>query len=92
MFSIIHRVFLEYFHNCDQNQKAEMIELLSEQLVHMIHTKDGAQVAMECIWYSTAKVDRFCFYFKNILNFNVHETCIIFVIASTSNAKELSKA
>ncbi|CAF0964701.1 unnamed protein product [Brachionus calyciflorus] len=55
MFSIIHRVFLEFFQNCDQKQKAEMIDLLSEQLVHMIHTKDGASVAMQCIWYSAAK-------------------------------------
>ena len=55
MFSIVHRIFLEYFENCDQTQKAEMIEALSEHLVHMVHTKDGAYVAMQCIWYGTAK-------------------------------------
>jgi pumilio homology domain family member 6 len=57
MFSIIHRVFLEYFQNCDQKDKLEMIDSLSEQLVHMIHTKDGANVAMQCIWYGAAKVN-----------------------------------
>ena len=56
MFSIIHRVFLEYFQNCDQNQRTEMIDLIAEHLVHMVHTKDGAQVAMQCIWHGTAKV------------------------------------
>lgn len=56
MFSLIHKVFLEYLHNCDQNDRTEMIELLSEHLVHMVHTKDGSQVAMECVWFSSAKV------------------------------------
>ena len=56
MFSIIHRVFLEYLNNCSAEERSDMIELLSEQLVHMVHTRDGAQVAMECIWHSTAKV------------------------------------
>jgi pumilio family protein 6 len=55
MFSLIHRIFLEYFQNCDQKQKSEMIDLLSEHLVHMIHTKDGANVAMNCIWHGDAK-------------------------------------
>lgn len=56
MFSIIHRVFLEFLQNCDQKQKAEIVDLLSEHLVHMVHTKDGANVAMQCIWFSPAKV------------------------------------
>lgn len=56
MFSIIHRVFLEFLQNCDQKQKSEMVDLLSEHLVHMVHSKDGANVAMQCIWFSAAKV------------------------------------
>lgn len=55
MFSIIHRVFLEFFQNCDQKQKSEMIELLSEHLIHMVHSRDGASVAMQCVWNSSAK-------------------------------------
>jgi hypothetical protein len=35
----------------------EMIEALSEQLVHIVHTKDGGKVAMQCVWYSNAKVN-----------------------------------
>ena len=56
MFSIVHRVFLEYLQNCDTKQRNEMIDLLGEHLVHMLHTKDGAHVAMLCIWYGSAKV------------------------------------
>ena len=55
MFSIVHRVFLEYLENCDQKDKAEMIEALAEHLVHIVHTKDGANIAMQCVWYGTAK-------------------------------------
>jgi hypothetical protein len=36
-----------------------MIEALSEHLVHIIHTKDGAEVAKQCVWFSTAKVRLF---------------------------------
>ena len=69
MFSIVHRVFLEYFQNCDQKEKIEMIDLLSEHLVHMVHTKDGANVAMQCIWYGAAKVSEF-FAITTSLNLN----------------------
>jgi pumilio family protein 6 len=55
MFSIVHRAFLEYFENCEVKDRAEMIDLLSENLVHMVHTKDGATVAMQCVWHGTAK-------------------------------------
>lgn len=55
MFSLVHKVFVEYLENCDEKQRAEMIDTLSENLVHMVHTKDGAYVAMQCIWYGTAK-------------------------------------
>lgn len=56
MFSIIHRVFLEYINNSTNTERMEIIEQLSEHLVHMLHTKDGSKIAMECIWHSTAKV------------------------------------
>ena len=34
----------------------EMIEIVREHVVHMLHTRDGARVAMHCLWYGTAKV------------------------------------
>ena len=34
----------------------EMIESLRDSLVHILHTRDGARVAMQCVWHGTAKV------------------------------------
>ena len=34
----------------------EMIEIVRESLIHMLHTRDGAHAAMKCIWNGTAKV------------------------------------
>ena len=34
----------------------EMIEAVRESLVHIVHTKEGAQVTMHCLWHGTAKV------------------------------------
>ncbi|XP_075547940.1 pumilio and CPL domain-containing protein penguin [Dermacentor variabilis] len=53
--SIIHHVMLEFFKSADANSKSEMIRALAGSLVEMVHTKDGARVAMQCIWHGTAK-------------------------------------
>ena len=64
MFSLVHRVFVEYFLNCEAKEKLEMIDTLGEHLIHMVHTKDGTDVALQCIWYGGAKV---CIFFcKNL--------------------------
>ena len=33
-----------------------MTEALRESLIHMVHTKEGARVAMACVWGGSAKV------------------------------------
>lgn len=53
--SMVHKVFMEYFTYADGKMKAEMIEALRESVIHMLHTRDGARVAMQCIWHGTAK-------------------------------------
>uniref|UniRef100_A0A224YXC3 Pumilio homology domain family member 6 n=1 Tax=Rhipicephalus zambeziensis TaxID=60191 RepID=A0A224YXC3_9ACAR len=53
--SIIHHLMLEFFKSADANSKSEMIRALGGSLVQMVHTKDGARVAMQCIWHGTAK-------------------------------------
>lgn len=53
--SIVHKVLLEYFTHADEKQRSEMIEIIRESLVHMLHTHDGAHVAMNAIWHGTAK-------------------------------------
>ena len=30
--------------------------MLKEAVVHILHTKEGARVAMNCLWHGTAKV------------------------------------
>ena len=56
MFSLVHKIFAEYFLNCEAKEKLEMIDTLGDQLIHMVHTKDGTEVALQCIWFGTAKV------------------------------------
>jgi pumilio homology domain family member 6 len=56
MFSIVHRVFLEYLLNSDAKQKAEMFDLLAEHLVHIMHTREGSRIAMQCMWNGDAKM------------------------------------
>ena len=34
----------------------EMIEVVREGLIHMLHTREGARVTMMCLWFGTAKV------------------------------------
>ena len=33
-----------------------MIELVREMVVEMLHTREGTKVALQCLWYGTAKV------------------------------------
>jgi len=54
-YSIVHKVLLEYFVHAPEKPRAEMIESVRESLIHMLHTRDGANVAMKCIWLGTAK-------------------------------------
>jgi pumilio family protein 6 len=73
MFSLVHKIFLEYFQNCDSKMRAEMIDLLAEHLVHMLHSKDGTQVALQCVWFGTAKVI-FLNFFSNKIQFKFNNS------------------
>ncbi|KAL4236270.1 hypothetical protein ACF0H5_004657 [Mactra antiquata] len=53
--SMVHKVFMEYFTYADGKMKAEMIEALRDSVIHMLHTRDGSRVAMQCIWHGTSK-------------------------------------
>ncbi len=93
MFSIVHRVFLEYLQHCDVKQRGEMIDLLGEHLVHMLHTKDGAQVAMHCIWYGAAKVKPILYIFQTNLKWKPHISqlwCINRIVKKSSNHSKAS--
>ncbi|CAH1774282.1 unnamed protein product [Owenia fusiformis] len=53
--SLVHRIFSEFFTYANPKMRTEMIENLRESVVHMLHTRDGARVTMQCIWHGTAK-------------------------------------
>ena len=36
----------------------EMIELIKDSVVLILHTHDGARVGMHCLWYGTVKVSQ----------------------------------
>ncbi|ORX64151.1 ARM repeat-containing protein [Basidiobolus meristosporus CBS 931.73] len=53
--SIVHRAMYEYLTHTDANGVQEMIAIIKEQVAEILHTKDGAQVAMLCLLYATPK-------------------------------------
>ena len=53
--SIIHRVMYEYLRNANDKGREEIIDAVKEKLIKMIHSRDGARVAIYCLWYGTNK-------------------------------------
>jgi len=53
--SIIHRALNDFFKYANDAQKKELIEILKDAVVHILHTRDGSKVAMSCLWNGTAK-------------------------------------
>ncbi|RUS17606.1 armadillo-type protein, partial [Endogone sp. FLAS-F59071] len=53
--SIVHKVLLEYFTHADEKGVMNMVELLKEQVQEIVHTKEGAQVVMLSLSYSSPK-------------------------------------
>jgi pumilio family protein 6 len=54
--SIVHRAMHEYLRNANEKGREELIDAVKEKLIKMIHSRDGARVAMYCLWYGTNKV------------------------------------
>ncbi|KAF9947509.1 pumilio domain member 6 [Mortierella alpina] len=54
-FSIVHRGLLEYFEHADAKGIQEMLDAMKEQAVEILHTKEGAQVAMLCLLHASPK-------------------------------------
>ncbi|XP_074097486.1 pumilio and CPL domain-containing protein penguin [Cotesia typhae] len=52
---LIHSVLAEYLTICEPNDRAELIGTLKDSVVELLATKDGAKVAMICMWHGTAK-------------------------------------
>jgi pumilio family protein 6 len=53
--TIVHKGLLEFFTHASNDQIQDMIELLKELAVEILHTKEGSLVAMKCFLYATPK-------------------------------------
>ncbi|KNC98303.1 uncharacterized protein SPPG_06697 [Spizellomyces punctatus DAOM BR117] len=53
--SIVHRAILEYLTYAEEKNIADMVELLKDHLVSILHTREGARVAQRCILYAGPK-------------------------------------
>lgn len=53
--SIVHRVMHEYLRNANEKGREELIDAVKEKLIKMIHSRDGARVAIYCLWHGTNK-------------------------------------
>jgi pumilio family protein 6 len=53
--SIVHRVMHEYLRNANEKGREELVDAVKEKLIKMIHSRDGARVAIYCLWYGTNK-------------------------------------
>ena len=53
--SLLHRLLNEYLTHCSETERSEMIPNLSEACAEILHTRDGARVAMMCLWYGARK-------------------------------------
>ncbi|PVU87074.1 hypothetical protein BB559_006240 [Furculomyces boomerangus] len=53
--SIVHKCILDYLTYADFNEAQELSSLLKENIVEILHTKDGAKAGMLCFFYATPK-------------------------------------
>ena len=53
--SIIHRAILEYMTYSEDKAIQDLIEVLKDHLVHILHTREGCRVAQLCLLNSTPK-------------------------------------
>ncbi|XP_070558670.1 pumilio homolog 3-like isoform X2 [Ptychodera flava] len=53
--SIVHKTLFDYYTNADLKSKIEIIESMREVVVQILHTHEGSRVAMQSIWFGTAK-------------------------------------
>ncbi|KAK0081162.1 hypothetical protein PV325_012688 [Microctonus aethiopoides] len=53
--AVIQTVLAEYLALCSEEDRNELIVMLRDSIVELSKTKDGAKVAMFCIWHGTPK-------------------------------------
>lgn len=53
--SIVHRILLDYLTYLAPSEIKDMVRALRDQVVHILHTKEGAQIGTWCVTYGTPK-------------------------------------
>jgi pumilio family protein 6 len=52
---ILHKVIHDYLLYADASTTKDLIELLKDHLVHILHTREGSQIASYCILHAGPK-------------------------------------
>ncbi|KAK8406690.1 hypothetical protein O3P69_007338 [Scylla paramamosain] len=53
--TMVHTLLKDFLSSCSVGDRNGVIEALKESLVPIIHTRDGARVAMLCLWHGSNK-------------------------------------
>uniref|UniRef100_A0A1I7TS61 PUM-HD domain-containing protein n=1 Tax=Caenorhabditis tropicalis TaxID=1561998 RepID=A0A1I7TS61_9PELO len=53
--SILHKLMLDFFENCDEEKKNNLLDSLKDKIPEFIHTPDGAKLAIKLIWFAPVK-------------------------------------
>lgn len=53
--SILHKLMLDFFENCDEEKKNNLLDSLKDKIPEFIHTPEGARLAIKLIWFAPVK-------------------------------------
>ncbi len=51
----MHHLLLDFLETCTVSDRTELAQQLKEQIVPLLHTREGVKVAMACLWNSNNK-------------------------------------
>jgi pumilio homology domain family member 6 len=51
----VHRILWQFFRHAEPKRIVDILEILKEHLVEILHTKEGSRVAMRCLAFGNAK-------------------------------------
>ncbi|XP_033095268.1 pumilio homolog 3-like [Anneissia japonica] len=94
--TMIHKVLYDFFVHARPQLRSEMIESIREVVVQILHTHDGARVAMQCVWHGTAKdrkviMKSFKTYVSKICREEYGHWVMLALLDSVDDTKLLSK-
>ncbi|XP_033123084.1 pumilio homolog 3-like [Anneissia japonica] len=94
--TMIHKVLYDFFVHARPKLRSEMIESIREVVVQILHTHDGARVAMQCVWHGTAKdrkvvMKSFKTYVSKICREEYRHWVVLALLDSVDDTKLISK-